>query len=154
MKKVSYFLSDLLPRSFQKRSNHASVQSRIVLFFDKMIPLENGCRTKDVWIYDLRTNMNFTLVTNTLNESHLQDFIECYDKRRETERFKKYTCEEILARDKTSLDITWIKDASLTDLENLPEPQILAASIVENLEEALLAFRNVEEELVTQPQTD
>ena len=125
-----------------------------VLFFDKMTPLENGCRTKDVWIYDLRTNMNFTLVTNTLNESHLQDFIECYDKRRETERFKKYTCEEILARDKTSLDITWIKDASLTDLENLPEPQILAASIVENLEEALLAFRNVEEELVTQPQTD
>ena len=60
-----------------------------VLFFDKMTPLENGCRTKDVWIYDLRTNMNFTLVTNTLNESHLQDFIECYDKRHETERFKK-----------------------------------------------------------------
>lgn len=105
-------------------------------------------------MYGFTTCAPFTLVTNTLNESHLQDFIECYDKRRETERFKKYTCEEILARDKTSLDITWIKDASLTDLENLPEPQILAASIVENLEEALLAFRNVEEELVTQPQTD
>ena len=119
-----------------------------------MTPLENGCRTKDVWIYDLRTNMNFTLVTNTLNESHLQDFIECYDKRHETERFKKYTCEEILARDKTSLDITWIKDASLTDLENLPEPQILAASIIENLEEALLTFRGVEEGLPDARQFD
>lgn len=118
-----------------------------VLFFDKMTPLENGYRTKDVWFYDLRTNMNFTLVTKTLGDDDLKDFIACYENRTETERFKKYTCEEILARDKTSLDITWIKDASLTDLENLPEPDVLAQSIVANLQEALDAFRNVETEL-------
>lgn len=119
-----------------------------VLFFDKMTPLENGYRTKDVWFYDLRTNMNFTLVTKTLGDDDLKDFIACYENRTETERFKKYTCEEILARDKTSLDITWIKDASLTDLENLPEPDVLAQSIVANLQEALDAFRNVETELM------
>ena len=118
-----------------------------VLFFDKMTPIENGYRTKDVWFYDLRTNMNFTLVTKTLGDDDLKDFIACYESRTETERFKKYTCEEILARDKTSLDITWIKDASLTDLENLPEPDVLAQSIVANLQEALDAFQNVETEL-------
>lgn len=67
--------------------------------------------------------------------------------RKETERFKKFGCDEILARDKTSLDITWIKDASLTDLENLPEPDILAQSIVAGLRDALSAFGDVESEL-------
>ena len=118
-----------------------------VLFFDKMTPLEYGYRTGDVWFYDLRTNMNFTLVTNTLSDADLRDFIRCYDNRKETERFKKFGCDEILARDKTSLDITWIKDASLTDLENLPEPDILAQSIVAGLRDALSAFGDVESEL-------
>lgn len=118
-----------------------------VLFFDKMTPLEYGYRTGDVWFYDLRTNMNFTLVTNTLSDADLRDFIQCYDNREETERFKKFGCDEILARDKTSLDITWIKDASLTDLENLPEPDILAQSIVAGLRDALSAFGDVESEL-------
>lgn len=118
-----------------------------VLFFDKMTPLEYGYRTGDVWFYDLRTNMNFTLVTNTLSDADLRDFIRCYDNREETERFKKFSCEEILARDKTSLDITWIKDASLTDLENLPEPDVLAQSIVAGLRDALSAFGDVESEL-------
>lgn len=118
-----------------------------VLFFDKMTPLEYGYRTGDVWFYDLRTNMNFTLVTNTLSDADLRDFIQCYDNRKETERFKKFGCDEILARDKTSLDITWIKDASLTDLENLPEPDILAQSIVAGLRDALSAFGDVESEL-------
>lgn len=118
-----------------------------VLFFDKMTPLEYGYRTGDVWFYDLRTNMNFTLVTNTLSDADLRDFIQCYDNREETERFKKFGCDEILARDKTSLDITWIKDASLTDLENLPEPDVLAQSIVAGLRDALSAFGDVESEL-------
>lgn len=118
-----------------------------VLFFDKMTPLEHGYRTGDVWFYDLRTNMNFTLVTNTLSDADLIDFVQCYDNRKETERFKKFGCDEILARDKTSLDITWIKDASLTDLENLPEPDVLAQSIVAGLRDALSAFGDVEFEL-------
>ena len=118
-----------------------------VLFFDKMTPLEYGYRTGDVWFYDLRTNMNFTLVTNTLSDADLMDFVQCYDNRKETERFKKFGCDEILARDKTSLDITWIKDASLTDLENLPEPDVLVQSIVAGLRDALSAFGDVESEL-------
>ena len=88
--------------------------------------------------------MNFTLLTNTLSDADLIDFVQCYDNRKETERFKKFCCDEILARDKTSLDITWIKDASLTDLENLPEPDVLAQSIVAGLRSA---FGNVESEL-------
>ena len=57
---------------------------------------------------------------------------------------EKFTYDEIIKRDKTNLDITWIKDESLADLDNLPEPDVLAQSIVENLEEALDLFKKVE----------
>lgn len=120
-----------------------------VLFFDKFPPLEKGHRTNDVWIYDFRTNVNLTLVTNSLNDEHLKDFIACYKagdrtKRVESERFKKFTYDEIIARDKTNLDITWLKDESLEDLDNLPEPDVLAAGIVRNLENALKAFQQID----------
>ena len=58
-------------------------------------------------------------------------------------RWRKYTYEEVLARDKTSLDIFWLKDKSLTDLDNLPEPEVLAEDIIENMEAALDSFRQV-----------
>jgi type I restriction enzyme M protein len=120
-----------------------------VLFFDKFPPLENDHRTKEVWVYDYRTNVNLTLVTNSLNDSHLEDFINCCKaddilKREESERFKKFTYEEIITRDKTNLDITWLKDESLDDLENLPEPEILAASIIENIKSALESFEAIQ----------
>jgi type I restriction enzyme M protein len=120
-----------------------------VIFFDKHPPLEKGHRTQDVWVYDLRTNTNITLVTNSLNNDHLADFVKCYktgefNKRVESERFKKYTYDEIIARDKVNLDITWLKDESLDDLENLPEPDVLVESIVENITTALTAFKKVE----------
>ncbi len=120
-----------------------------VIFFDKFAPLEDGHRTNDVWIYDFGTNINLTLVTNSLNDEHLKDFIKCYcandfSKRTESERFKKYTYDEIIKRDKTNLDITWIKDESLADLENLPEPDELAKSIISNLEEALTVFKTLD----------
>lgn len=126
-----------------------------VLFFDKFPPLENGHRTNDVWIYDLRTNMHFTLVTNPMKYDDLKDFIECYSagdvsKRKETwseenpdGRWKKFTYDEIIKRDKTNLDITWIKDESLADLDNLPEPDELAQDIIENLEEVLSIFKTL-----------
>jgi type I restriction enzyme M protein len=63
--------------------------------------------------------------------------------RKETDRFKKYTYEEILARDKTSLDIFWLKDESLSDLENLPEPDVLAEEIIQNIEAGLNSFKEV-----------
>jgi type I restriction enzyme M protein len=91
-----------------------------------------------------------------LNTNDLQEFIDCYNpqnrhKRKETYnaetnpegRWRKYSYEEIIARDKTSLDISWIKDKSLADLDNLPDPDVLAEDIVENLEAALGSFREI-----------
>ena len=51
--------------------------------------------------------------------------------------------EEIIARDKTSLDISWLKDKSLADLDNLPDPDVLAEDIIENLETGLESFREI-----------
>ncbi len=118
-----------------------------VIFFDNK-PASKAPWTKEVWIYDLRTNQHFTLKTDPMKFEHLQDFIKCYNppnrqKRKETERFKKFTYDEIIARDKTSLDIFWLKDDSLGDLENLPDPDILAMEIVENVEAALSSFKEV-----------
>lgn len=62
-------------------------------------------------------------------------------------KWRKFSYEEIIARDKTSLDITWLKDKSLADLDNLPDPDTLAEDIVENLESALEGFRLLLERL-------
>ena len=62
-------------------------------------------------------------------------------------RWRKFTYDEIIARDKTSLDITWLKDKSLADLDNLPDPDVLALEIVENLEAGLESFRSIVEKL-------
>ncbi len=59
------------------------------------------------------------------------------------------TYDEVIERDKTNLDIFWLKDDSLTDLDNLPEPEIIAAEIIENLESALESFKAVAESLVS-----
>ena len=110
--------------------------------------------TQDLWIYDLRTNQHFTLKTNPLANKDLDDFKAVYQpsafaKRKETERFKKFTYAEIVARDKANLDILWLKDDSLEDSDNLPAPALLAAEIVESLEAALAEFRAVEEALIS-----
>ncbi len=82
----------------------------------------------------------------------LRDFIECFNpenrhERRESERLRAFSYDELMQRDKVSLDIFWLKDDSLEDTENLPEPDTIAAEIVENLESALDQFRGIEEEL-------
>lgn len=122
-----------------------------VLFFDKR-PASEKPWTEKLWIYDLRTNIHFTLKTNTLQYEDLKDFIECYNpenryERKETERFKVFTYEDIIKRDKTNLDIFWLKDESLGDLENLPDPKILALEIVDSLESALEEFKRIYEVL-------
>ncbi len=122
-----------------------------VLFFERKEASEKPW-TKDLWIYDLRTNQHFTLKTNPLANKDLDDFKAVYHpgafaKRKETERFKKFTYSEITARDKANLDILWLKDDSLEDSDNLPPPALLAAEIVESLEAALAEFRAVEEAL-------
>ncbi len=122
-----------------------------VIFFDNK-PAAKTPWTKEVWIYDFRTNMHFTLKTQQMKFDHLQDFIKCYNpsnrfKRKETERFKKFKYDEIVARDKTNLDIFWLKDESLGDLDNLPDPDVLALEIIENLEAGLASFKEIVEGL-------
>ena len=122
-----------------------------VLFFDRK-PASETPWTKELWIYDLRTNKHFTLKTNPLKYENLKDFIQCYNpgnrhQREETERFKLITYDELIQRDKVSLDIFWLKDESLEDMENLPDPDVLALEIAENLESALDQFRAIYEDL-------
>ena len=125
-----------------------------VIFFDNK-PGSNKAWTKNVWIYDFRTNINFTLKKNPLQFDDLADFVKCYcpedrSKRRQTwseknpeGRWRKFTYKEIVARDKTSLDIFWLKDDSLADLDNLPDPDVLAGEIIENLEAAVENFKAI-----------
>jgi type I restriction enzyme M protein len=129
-----------------------------VLFWDAK-PSSKDPWTKEVWVYDYRTNIHHTLKKNPLKLDDLKEFIECYHPenrfiRKETfsetnpeGRWRKFSYDEIVARDKTSLDITWLKDQSLADLDNLPDPDELALEIVENLEAGLESFRAVIEGL-------
>jgi type I restriction enzyme M protein len=122
-----------------------------VLFFDRKPASENPW-TEKLWVYDLRTNNHFTLKTNPLKRDDLNDFVKCYNPenrqdRTESERFKGFTYDELMQRDKVSLDILWLKDESLEDSANLPDPDVLAAEIVGNLEAALEEFRALYENL-------
>ena len=117
-----------------------------VLFFDKR-PASREVQTRELWVYDYRTNVHKTLKTKRLAHGDFDDFIRCYRERKETERFRRFTYEELAQRDKLNLDIFWLKDDSLEDIDSLPEPDILAAEIVENLEAALEQFRSVSQEL-------
>jgi type I restriction enzyme M protein len=119
-----------------------------VLFFDKK-PASERPWTERLWVYDFRTNMHFTLKQNRLQRHHLQDFVDAYapgkpsDGRVESERFHSFSYNELIARDKTNLDITWLRDDSLEDLDNLPAPEIIAREIVEDLTAALAEFEAV-----------
>jgi type I restriction enzyme M protein len=118
-----------------------------VLFFDRK-PASETPWTQTLWIYDLRTNIHFTLKQNPLRLDHLADFIECFKPghpgdRVESERFRPFTYEDLLQRDKLSLDITWLRDESLEDSSNLPPPEIIAQEIVEDLEAALAEFAQI-----------
>ena len=130
-----------------------------VLFFDRK-PASEKPWTKEVWIYDLRTNMNFTLKTNPLRYEHLQEFIQCYnpDNRFDRKptwsedkpegRWRRFSYEEIIQRDKVNLDIFWLKDKSLEDAENLADPDHIAEEITKNLEYALEQFREIYKDLI------
>jgi type I restriction enzyme M protein len=119
-----------------------------VLFFDKR-PAGERPWTELLWVYDFRTNQHFTLKQNQLRREHLQDFVDCYlaDKARservETDRFRAFTYDELVARDKANLDLVWLKDDSLEDLDNLPAPEVIAREIVEDLTAALVEFEAV-----------
>ena len=129
-----------------------------VLFFDRK-PAAETPWTRELWIYDLRTNMHFTLKQNPLRYEHLTDFIEAFrpekhSDRVESERFKRFTYDELIARDKASLDLIWLRDDSLEDMDNLPAPQVIAQEIVEELEAALAQFAAIAESLALPSATD
>ena len=118
-----------------------------VLFFEAK-PKDGRVHTQGVWIYDLRTNQHFTLKTRPLKIEDLRDFIACYHpenrrERRETERFRYFAYDDLIVRDKASLDLFWLKDDSLDHLDELPPPEVLAQEIIEHLEAALASFRDV-----------
>jgi len=122
-----------------------------VLFFDRK-PAQEKPWTEKLWIYDLRTNQHFTLKENTLKRSDLDDFVTCYNpknrhNRKESERFKSFTYDELTKRDKANLDIFWLKDEALEDSANLPAPEIIAADITADLEAALEQFATITEDL-------
>lgn len=124
----------------------------------------------DFWV--TTTNISHTLKKSPLKYENLKEFVELYNPKNRHEReetwseasadtstplsgrgrgsggrWRKYSYEEILARDKTSLDIFWLRDDSMIDLDNLPEPDVLAAEIVENIEAALESFKTISEKL-------
>jgi type I restriction enzyme M protein len=141
-----------------------------VLFFDRK-PAQEKPWTQKLWIYDLRTNKHFTLKENTLKKSDLDEFVNCYFgrtkatphpsplpgrggeggasryNRTESERFKSFTYDELIKRDKVNLDIFWLKDEALEDSANLPAPEIIAADITADLEAAMEQFATIAEDL-------
>jgi type I restriction enzyme M protein len=122
-----------------------------VLFFDRK-PAQEKPWTEKLWIYDLRTNKHFTLKENTLKRGDLDDFVACYNpqnrhQRTESERFKCFTYDELLKRDKVNLDIFWLKDEALEESANLPDPDVIALEITEDLEAALEQFAAIAEDL-------
>ncbi|MBT2532912.1 N-6 DNA methylase [Arthrobacter sp. ISL-48] len=128
-----------------------------VLFFDKK-PASEQAWTQQLWVYDLRTNKHFTLKQNPLRRVDLSDFVACckpgqQGERTESERWKAFSYDDLLARDKVNLDITWLQDDSLEDLDALPSPDVIAREIVEDLTAALADFEEaaiaLEEQLGT-----
>jgi type I restriction enzyme M protein len=118
-----------------------------VLFFDKRPPSEEAA-TKELWIYDLRTNQRFTLKERPMTAADLEDLVACSRsgrrfERAERARFRRFPLEALLARDKVNLDIFWLRDDALDDPALLPPPEEVAAEIVESLETALERFRGV-----------
>ena len=129
-----------------------------VLFFDKK-PARAEPWTRRLWVYDLRTNLEFTLKQNPLRRSHLDEFVGCYNPEDRHDRkatwseenpegrWRCYEYEELLKRDKLSLDLFWLRDTSLEDSASLPDPDIIAAEIVDDLQAALDQFAAIASDL-------
>ncbi len=109
-----------------------------ILFFRR------GLATEQVWIYDLRTNVEKVTKRHPLTADYFKDFEACYHAkpRNETDRFRRFTREEVSRRD-DNLDIFWLKDESLEDADDLPEPEDLLSEAVTQLETALDALNEL-----------
>ena len=124
-----------------------------VIFFERKAASSEPA-TKELWVFDFRTNQHFTLKTKQMTRKDLEPFVEAYrpgeplSARKESEQFKRWSYEELSERDGLHLDI-WadVKDESLTDAESLPAPEVIADEIVEYLSSALAQFEAVASEL-------
>jgi type I restriction enzyme M protein len=131
-----------------------------VLFFDKK-PASERPWTKRLWTYDLRTNMHFTLKTNPLKRSDLDEFVRCYNPRNRHDRtstwtpdnpdgrWRAFSYDELMQRDKVSLDIFWLKDESLEDAASLADPDVIAEEIIEDLRATLEEFEAIQIDLAS-----
>ena len=129
-----------------------------VLFFDKRPGSEKPWTTK-LWVYDLRTNKHFTLKQSPITRDDFNEFVGCYrpgatasreptwSETNPEGRWRCFDYGELLKRDKLSLDLFWLKDKSMEDSENLPEPEVIAAEIADDLQEALDQFRGIAKDL-------
>lgn len=122
------------------------------LFYSLKKPAAVKSWTNDLWVYDFRTNQHFTQKTMSMKRPHLDKFVACYmpgnrGARMESERFKVYAYEELMARDKANLDLIWLKDDSLEDAANLPALEIIVSEIMDKLESALSEFTAIVESL-------
>lgn len=129
-----------------------------VVFFDNKLAAKHPW-TKEIWIYDYRTNVRHTLKNDPLKYENLKDFIKCYNPENRNKRkplwsegnpegrWRKFTYDEIIARDKCNLDIFWLKDVSHTDLDNLPEPEEITMEIISGLKSAIESFDKIFKEL-------
>ena len=139
-----------------------------VLFFDRR-PGSPTAQTKTLWIYDLRTNKNFTLKQNPLTRADLDEFVACYNPENRHERtatwsedpltgsgrvptgpdgrWRAFDYDELTARNQANLDIFWLRDESLEETANLPEPDVLAEEMLEDLEAAVGLLREIVEDL-------
>jgi type I restriction enzyme M protein len=135
-----------------------------VLFFDKREGSDQA-QTSKLWSYDLRTNEHFTLKANPLKRADLDEFVKCYnpadrhtrkatwnEKKNPDGRWRAYSYDDLVGRDKASLDIFWLKDEALEASANLPAPSVIATEIVEDLRAALAAFEELESSLAETPE--
>ncbi len=129
-----------------------------VLFFDKK-PASATPWTKTLWVYDLRTNQRFTLKTNPLKRADLDDFVLRFNPANRHDRhptwspddpngrWRPFPYEDLLARDKVSLDLFWVRDETLEDAADLPDPDTIALEIVEDLRAALDQFAAIQADI-------
>lgn len=123
-----------------------------VLFFDRKQARPGKPWTDKLWVYDLRTGSHFTLKQRPMLQEHLQPFVDAYNAdnrlaRTESERFRPFDYDELIARDKVNLDITWLKDPSAADVDDGVPPEIIAQEIVDDLTAALAEFSAVADAL-------
>jgi type I restriction enzyme M protein len=129
------------------------VKANVIFFENKNASPTH--QTKEVWIYDYRTNIKCTLKKNPLKESDLDDFVNCYNtenrfnrkatysEKNPNGRWRKYTYDEIIARDKTSLDITWLKSGEETVDYSLAELMTMIEEKSQNILSAVSSLKNI-----------